>query len=178
VIYYRVAFQAEQSPTWTWKSTVLTELAAVFGFLRLYRAAPPDRLRVFSSTAKEDLNEQLLRTNRGEASQSATAAQFLQERKISLGEVTGETREQRAAERPAMVSVAGSRGQWVQQSSTRERFSGENRGSAVEWRRTELERGPGGDHDTAYTFVSATSLPQALAWIRLLGKVQRGEVTL
>lgn len=178
MIYYRVAFQAEQSPTWTWKSTALTSLEAVFGFLRLYRAAPPDRLRVFSSSAKEDLNEQLMRANHGGASQSVTAAQFLQERKISLRGVTGETTERRAAERPAMVSVAVSDCHSLHENSTRERFLSEKSMSAVEWRRAELERGPGGDHDTPYTFVPPTSLPQALAWIRLLGKVQRGELAL
>ena len=65
------------------KSTVLTELAAVFGFLRPYRALPPHRLRVFSSPAKEELNEQLARENKEGAALSVTAAQFLQEERYT-----------------------------------------------------------------------------------------------
>jgi hypothetical protein len=42
-MYYRVAFyqsaiQVNPSPTWQWKSTVLSSLDALFQFLRLYRA--------------------------------------------------------------------------------------------------------------------------------------------
>ena len=35
-----------------------------------------------------------------------------------------------------------------------------------------------GDHDVPYHFALPLSLPQVLAWMRLLGKVQRGEVEL
>lgn len=40
-MYYRVAIQGDPSPTWQWKSTVLSELSAVFQFLRLYTALLP-----------------------------------------------------------------------------------------------------------------------------------------
>jgi len=178
MIYYRIAFQAEQSPTWTWKSTVLTGLATVFGFLKLYRAIPPDRLRVFSSSAKEDLNEQLAWENNGLAPQSVTAARFLQERKIHLWAIPEETSACAVSERPARVSVTESRCSSFHGSNTREGSLDERSTSVLERRRGELERGSVGDHDAPYTFVSPTTLPQALAWIRLLGKVQRREVTL
>ncbi len=42
-------------------------------------------------------------------------------------------------------------------------------------RRLELELGPGGDHDLPYTFALPASMPQVLAWMRLLGRIQRGE---
>jgi hypothetical protein len=46
----------------------------------------------------------------------------------------------------------------------------------LERRRLELELGPGGDHDVPYTFALPVSMPQVLAWTRLLAQVQRGEV--
>ena len=177
MMYYRIAFQAEQAPTWTWKSTALTELATVFGFLRLYRALPPHRLRVFSSPAKEDLNEQLARENEEGASQSVTAAQFLQERKIHLfaGEMSARVAGA-AGERPAMVSVAESRYRSFHEGNTSEPSLDERRTSALERRRGELERGPGGDHDMVYIFVLPTPLPQLRVWVRLLASVQHGDL--
>ena len=174
MIYYRIAFQAEQSPTWTWKSTVLSELAAVFGFLRLYHALPPHRLRVFSSSAKEDLNEQLAWENHGLASQSVTAAQFLRERKIHLWTIPEETSACEVGERLAMVSVTESRHRSFHESHAREGSLDEWRTSALEHRRGELERGPGGDHDLPYRFTLPASMPQVLAWMKLLARVQDG----
>jgi hypothetical protein len=60
VAWYQSAIQAHPPPSWQWKSTVLSSLAAVLQFLRLHQALPPDRLRVFSSCSCEDLDEQLV----------------------------------------------------------------------------------------------------------------------
>lgn len=81
-MYYRVALQVDQAPAWRWKSTLLSSLDAVFQWLWLYHALPQDRLRVFSSCSKEEMNEQLARVNQGWESTSVTAAQFLKERMI------------------------------------------------------------------------------------------------
>src|SRR5215471_18043886 len=81
-MYYRVAIQVASTSLWQWKSTALSSLDTLFQFLRLYRALPPDRLRVFSSCSREGLAEQLEQENQGLASTSVTAAQFLQERMI------------------------------------------------------------------------------------------------
>jgi hypothetical protein len=149
----------------------------VFGFLRLYRALPPHRLRVFSSPAKEDLNEQLARENEEGASQSVTAARFLQERKIHLfaGEPSASAAGA-AGERPAMVSVAENRSRTIHEGNTSGPYLDESRTSALERRRQELERGPGGDHDRVYNFVLPTSLPQLRVWVRLLASVQLREL--
>jgi hypothetical protein len=48
--------------------------------------------------------------------------------------------------------------------------------SALESRRLALELGPGGDHDVLYSFVLPPSMPQVLAWMRLLARRQRGEL--
>jgi len=88
-MYYRVAIQMDLLPTWQWRSTVLSSLQTLFQFLRLYRAFPQDRLRVFSSSSRTDLNEQLRRENTGGESTSVTAAQFLQQRRLCVPERTG-----------------------------------------------------------------------------------------
>jgi hypothetical protein len=48
--------------------------------------------------------------------------------------------------------------------------------SSLDRRRGELEGGAGGDRDLPYSFALPPSIPQVLAWMRLLAKVQRGEL--
>src|SRR2546428_4259084 len=86
-MYYRIAIQMDRVPAWQWKSTILSELSAVFQWLRLYRALPQDRLRVFSSSSREEMDEQLVRENPGLGSISATPGQFLHQRRIGSPEV-------------------------------------------------------------------------------------------
>lgn len=62
-MYYRVATQVGAAPTWQWKSSVLSELSTLFQFLRLLRALPYDQLRVFSSSSRQGLEEQLEQEN-------------------------------------------------------------------------------------------------------------------
>jgi len=81
-MYYRVAIQIDASPTWQWKSTTLSSLDPVIQFLRRFRNLPQDHLRVFSSSSREEMSEQLVRENTGLGSHSVTAAQFMQERMI------------------------------------------------------------------------------------------------
>jgi hypothetical protein len=46
--------------------------------------------------------------------------------------------------------------------------------SSLDRRRLEVELGEGGDHDVTYVFALPNSMPQVLAWMRLLTSVQRG----
>ena len=175
-MYYRVAIQVDTAPTWQWKSTVLSELSTLFHFLRLFRALPHDQLRVFSSSERVGLAEQLEQENKGLASTSVTAAQFLRERMLhpptavrNISEREGGTLLERRAiaviSQPA-VDERGGEGSVL-----------ECRGmSVLERRREALESGPGGDHDLPYRFSLPLSLPQALAWMTLLARVQRGEL--
>ena len=175
-MYYRVAIQVDAAPTWQWKSTVLSSLDTLFHFLRLFRALPHDQLRVFSSSERVGLAKQLEQEKKGLASTSVTAAQFLQQRMLhqptagrSISEGEGGTELQRGAiaviSQPA-VNERGGEGSVL-----------ESRGmSALERRREELESGPGGDHDLPYSFSLPLSLPQVLAWMTLLARVQRGEL--
>jgi hypothetical protein len=172
-MYYRVAIQVNQQPTWQWRSTALTSLEALFGFLRLYRVIPQDRLRVFSSTSREDLNEQLVRENQGLLTNSATAAQFLSERGIGSREMTHEVPERRARTSTGTLVAAGANPP-SNESSILPHSPAERSISLLESRRLELERGAGGDHDSAYTFALPLFMPQALAWVELFVKVRQG----
>ena len=172
-MYYRVAIQRQgdqldRPPSWQWQSTVLSSLQTLFQFLRLYSALPQDHLRVFSSSSRERLEEQLMQENKGLGSHSVTAAQFLQELMIRSPEVTLGTpeRDEGAAHSHPSVKEYGKE----------ENGLGAPGASALERRRLELERGPGGDHDVPYRFALPACLPQVLAWMRLLAKVHRGEL--
>src|SRR5258708_6877217 len=175
-MYYRVAIQVDAAPTWQWKSTVLSELSTLFHFLRLFRALPHDQLRVFSSSSKEGLAKQLEQVNHGLYSPSVTVAQFLRERMLrpivggrSLSEREGGTERERGA--IAVINQAAGNERGGEGSAL------ESRGrSALERRREELESGPGGDHDLLHSFSLPLSVPQVLAWMTLLARVQRGEL--
>ena len=88
MVYYRVALMTNQSPTWKWKSSVLTSLETLFNFLKIYRAIPKDRVRVFLSSTAERMDELLTRENNGLVSNSLTAEQLLNGYKVSSLEVT------------------------------------------------------------------------------------------
>jgi hypothetical protein len=170
-MYYRVAIQGDSSPTWQWKSTTLSELSALFQFLRLYRTLGENRLRVFSSFSHEEMHEQLVRVNQGLESTSVTAAQFLQERLIGSPEMAWRT-STRGNERTTSFAV-------ISEPSLGESSRGVNAldgggMSPLEKRREELEPGIGGDHDIPYRFTRPSSIPQVLAWMKLLVRVQDG----
>jgi len=174
MMYYRVAWKSNQSTVWQWKSTKLTSLEALFGFLRMYSAIPQDQLRVFSSSSLESLNEMLTCENKGWESTSITAEEFLRERRIQVPERT-----QRASEQyPERGAIAVTTRPLVDESSTVEQSLSKWNGSVLERRRAEFESGAGGDHDLPYTFSLPLFMPQTLAWTRLLVKVQRGELEL
>ncbi|HEX6556002.1 MAG TPA: hypothetical protein VF026_24805 [Ktedonobacteraceae bacterium] len=82
--YYRLALQDRQTTRWTWKTTALTSLQAVFQLLRTYAKLPQGGIHVFTASSKEDLNEMFRRQNTNLASSSVTATQFLQERNIAV----------------------------------------------------------------------------------------------
>ena len=151
-MYYRVATRVDAAPTWRWKSTVLSSLDTLFQFLRLFAALPHDRLRVFSSSSREGLAEQLEQENIGLTSTSVTAAQFLQARMILPQADVLRTTAREGEASPERGSIAV-----ISQQAVNERGGGgsalESRGTSVlERRREELESGPGGDHDLPYSF--------------------------
>jgi hypothetical protein len=129
-MYYRVAIQADASPTWQWKSTTLSSLNALFQLLRRYRNLSQDHLRVFSSSSREDMDEQFARENNGLASHSVTAAQFMQEQMIGSQQESSFA----AAARPSLSGSGSGTG-----------APDERQSSSPASRRVVLERGVGGD---------------------------------
>lgn len=165
MIYYRIALQAEQS--WRWKSTVLTSLDTLFGFLKLYSMIPGDRIRVFFSTSPTYMDEMLARTNKGLVSNSVTAEQFLKvKRCISSEEID------RLEAEAGMQESGGT----LSTSVITARPMNEESMNPLEIRRLELELGALGNHDSPYTFALPTSMLQTIAWMKLLVKVQAGEL--
>ena len=174
-MYYRVAIQMEPSPLWQWKSTVLSSLDALFQYLRLYHALPQDRLRVFSCSSREEMNEQLRRENKGVSSTSVTAAQFLQERMIGSREGVGApARGSQGDEHRTPIALVTALS--LSESSGEAQILYEKGVSSLEKRRCELESGTGGDHDLLYRFTLPTSTPLVLGWVKLLMRVQNGEL--
>ena len=164
-MYYRVAIQGDAQPTWKWQSTALSSLNSVLQWLQVYRAFPHERLRIFSFSSREGLNEQLVRENQGLASTSVPATQFLQARGITPRGAVGEACAggAQAHEHTAFIPAKPSPS------------PDESGMSPLDKRREELERGAGGDHDLPYRFTLPTSLPQVFAWVKLLARVRQGD---
>jgi hypothetical protein len=198
--YYRLAIQDRQTARWIWKTTALTSLQAVFQLLRIHSMLPQGGIRVFTASSKEDLNEMLRRQNNNLASSSVTATQFLQERKIVVRERAQSASEQSFSAQAAQqgtrnIAVRESAQSALEQRATAQAAQQEatvatspflreyitttgapesNCLSLLDKKRLELELGPGSDHDESYNFALPASMPQVLAWMRLLARVQRG----
>jgi hypothetical protein len=170
--YYRMALQERQSFTWTWKSTVLTSLDAVLRLLRIYSAIPQERIRVFTTSSKEDMDEMLGHENNGLASGSVTGAQFLHARNIHVQAAARDASEQGTTRQ--LIAIAPYPPSREYSAATH--LPGGSSISSLDKKRLEIELGPGGDHDTPYLFSLPISTPQLLAWTRLLARVQMGEL--
>ncbi len=174
MIYYRLAMRENETSKWIWKSTVLTSLVAVLHLLRMYSPIPPERIRVFSSICVEDLAEMLNRENDGLESGSLTASEFLRERRLGIQDVAAANSIEKVVQRSIAVAVDS----YTQNDNPVSNLTGTNSISLLDQRRLSIELGSGGDHDMPYRFSLPTSTPQLLAWTRLMGKVQAGEVQL
>jgi hypothetical protein len=164
-MYYRVAIQGDAQPPWKWQSTALSSLGSLLQWLQVYRAFPQERLRIFSSPSRKALNEQLARENQGLSSTSVPATQFLQARGITP----------RGAVRETGAGGARANGRTPSIPAETSGTPSESCMSPLEKRREELECGAGGDHDLPYQFTLPTSIPQVLAWVKLLARVQQGD---
>jgi hypothetical protein len=175
MIYYRVALQADQSNPWRWKSTVLTSLDALFGFLKLCSMLPRDSIRVFYSSSVECMNVMLERENKGLASNSITAEQLITGRRsIHSLEMVRLEKELGLLTNREKIATSISTAQSLNDRNVKS--SHEKCDSSLDLRRSELEFGTSADHDIPYEFELPTLIPQALAWIDLLVKVHSGKL--
>src|SRR5260221_4775375 len=102
----------------------------------------------------------------GLESTSAPAPQFLRERRIApQGVVRG-------------ASTGGARGneRTASMTAVSEPSLGDSSKSPLDKRREEIEHGAGADHDLLYRFTLPTSMPQVLAWVKLLSRVRHGDL--
>jgi hypothetical protein len=191
MIYFRVALRRDQSSQWRWKSSILNTPATLFDFLNMYDRVPKNRLRVFFATSREFMHEMLARENSGLLSNSITVEEFLMSRRridaqqirkleFELGLQEGKE----LVARSVITRKLGDERSSIQTTSSGEQANlviSEARGndresSLMRQTREELEWSRGGDYDTPYSFALPVSMPQTLAWARLLAKVQRGEL--
>jgi hypothetical protein len=162
-MFYRVAIRTDFTEPWQWRSTPLSSLDALFAFLRPYRAIPVERLQVFSSTTREDLNAQLAQANSELEAHSARRVTAT----LSMHSAAGTPGSRDASpERAAASQGSGMGDSMIHGASI----------NALEKKRFELEQGEGGDHDAPYLFTMPVSTPQMLAWMRLRARVQDGEL--
>jgi hypothetical protein len=173
MIYYRVALRTNETAEWRWKSTVVTSLQAVLGLIKLYSCVPKDRIRVFFSSSVEMMNIMLVRENEGLASNSVTAEQFLNGKRISPAEMARLESEPGPDENKVAVTTSA-----LAASAVNEKRVSMNGGpiSVLDIRRLEVEPGIPGDHDMPYKFSLPVSMPQTLAWLKLMMRVQSGEL--
>ncbi len=173
MIYYRVALRANETAEWRWKSTVVTSLQAILGLIKLYSCVPKDRIRVFFSSSVVAMNVMLARENEGLASNSVTAEQFLNGKRISPAEMARLESEPGPDENKVAVPIPA-----LAASAVKEKRVSMNEGpiNVLDIRRLEVEPGIPGDHDMPYKFSLPTSMPQTLAWLKLMMRVQSGEL--
>jgi hypothetical protein len=169
---------------------MINNSGTLFDFLKLYDRVPNNRLRVFFATSLEFMNAMLERENIGLLSNSITVEEFLKSRKRIDGQHIKQFESELGLKvnkeliaRSVITGKLGDERSSVQATSSFEPANPVT--SEVIWNYREsnllglmqeqLEWSKGGDHDTPYTFALPVSMPQALAWTRLLAKVQRGE---
>jgi hypothetical protein len=170
---------------------MLNTPGTLFDFLKMYDRVSKNRLRVFFATSTKVMNEMLLRENSGLLSNSITVEEFIESgRKIDgqyIKQLEFELGLQESMELVAKSAVTKKLGDEC--SSTQVNSPVEPAIPAISTTRgnnwesslmglvqQDSEWSIGGDYDAPYTFALPVSMPQALAWARLLAKVQHGEL--
>ena len=191
MIYFRVAIRMDQSSQWGWKSSMLNTPGTLFDFLNMYDRIPKNRLRVFFATSRDFMNAMLEQENKGLLSNSITVEEFLNRGKRIDGQYIKQLEFELGLQvskelitRSAITRKLGDEHLSMQATSSFESANyatPEARGDNQERNlsglmQEELEWSRGGDYDTPYSFALPVFMPQALAWTRLLAKVQRGEL--
>ncbi len=177
-MFYRVAIQKDPSAPWRWESRVIASREVLLRVLGMYRSMPWDHLRVFFSSSVEGLDLQLDREKNGLASNSISVDQFLQERRSTSRIISQLEMKQFESELETRNCVGMLATSTVGEQALHEKRSStppEGSMDVLDRRRLEVELGTPRDHDTLYMFTLPTSLPQVLAWMKLLARVQDGE---
>jgi hypothetical protein len=142
---------------------MFTSLNTLFELLKSYSRLPADRLRVFFASSGDLLNEMLLRENSGRVSNSLTVEQFWQQRgRIDRLEMLLLEAELVVSKSRHLVAAMAERPEYGRRTQPLDILSSS----------TPVDE----TYSCAYKFALPTSMRQALAWARLLAKVQRAEL--
>ena len=171
---------------------MLSTPGTLFDFLNMYDRVPKNRLRVFFATSLEFINEMLVQENSGLLSNSITVEEFLKSGRRIDGQYIRELEfELGLQENKALIAKSAITRKLGDERSSMpvtssldpvipvisETWVNNWVSSLTKLKQEDSEWSIGGDHDTPYTFELPVSMPQALAWARLLAKVQSGELT-
>jgi hypothetical protein len=124
------------------------------------------------------MNEMLLRENNGHDSNSVTAEQFLLERHLHVWETEKPNPIQQETQTTTEDKAALSPQPLLSECSIKEDYVLANIMNPLDRRRQEIEFGAGGDHDSPYIFTLPQSIPEMLAWMKLLERVQHSPIAL
>ena len=176
--YYRLARHNRQTTQWTWKTTAVSSLQALFQLLRIYRLLPQDGIRVFTAThGLPETNRAIPEPEQGAADQSLSAAAAQPDASVvtrakAVWDEYITRRAAQLAQQGASVNPSSS----LSESITTPEAPASSGMSVLEHKRLEIEGGPGGDHDTPYRFALPISMKEGLAWAHLQSRVQAGEL--
>jgi hypothetical protein len=178
-MFYRVALQKVPSGLWRWESPVIASVEELVRLLGLYRSIPRSQLRVFVASSIEGLDLLLGREAKGLASSSIPVEHLLPGRwrtSHSLSQL--ELRHFESALRTCESVGMGASSTGGEPSLHEQRRSPplEGKRDVLDRRRLEVECGAGGDHDLPYEFTLPTSMPQVLAWVKLLVRVRESDL--
>ena len=151
MIYFRIAIHVEKTDRWQWKSTVLTSLNTVYGFLRMYERVEKQRIRIFFASSLPLLKEMLWRENSNQITNSLTAEQFY-EAKGKIDRLGMIRLELELIDNAIVMN-------YVLQSNETDPL---------------VTSGAEGTYDAPYRFTLPTTTREALVWARLLTSVQSG----
>jgi hypothetical protein len=173
-MYYRVAIRLDGSPHWYWESRIIATLDALLRVLRLYRTMPGEHVNVFRSTSVAGLDLMLAHANEGLTCDTLTVDQVLD------GEWSMNQCEMKPLEAELRTHESGDTGEApsgepaLQGKSIHTTFV--ERVDSLDMRRLALELGTPDDHDAPYQFTFPTTLSQTLVWVKLLTRVNLGEL--
>jgi hypothetical protein len=176
-MFYRLASRKDPSALWKWESRVIASREVLSRILWMYRSLPQSQLRVFFSSSVEGLDLLLDRENTGLASDSIPVEHLLHGRWSTSQSISQLELRQFESELRTRNSVGMVETTTVGEPSLPEKRRSPlpaGRRDVLDRRRLEVELGTPGDHDTRYMFTLPTFLPQVLAWMKLLAKVQDG----
>lgn len=179
IMFYRVASQRDPGAFWRWESRVIASLEVLMRVLWMYRSMSRYTRRVFFASSVAGLDSMLDRETKGLASHSIPVEQLLQKRWSTsqrIGQLEMRQFESELRTRESVGLLETSTVGELTLHEERRYITPEGSMDVLDRRRLEFELGPGGDHAVPYRFVLPTQLLPSLVWMKLLARIERGEL--